>query len=133
MSSDAEIRAALTETLTDAIPGLTGYTFTPSRVNLPAVVVSRAVTRFDSVMARGADDHEYTVRVCVPWVEPELAQEAMSPFLAPSGDGSVKEIVDGNLGGVVDFARVREAGEETLREVAGLQVMTVDFVVEVTV
>jgi len=132
MASDAQIRDGLVTRL-QTISGLTGYDHVPGQVNVPAATVSRRLTRFDSVMARGADDFEYVVRVLVSNADPKLAQEAMSLYLAGSGASSIKAAIEGDqtLGGVVDFARVREAGEEGITQVGEVDYLAVDFVVEV--
>lgn len=133
MATDVAIRNGLADAL-DAIPGLTAYGHIPSRANLPAALVARRVTRFDSTMARGADDFEFVITVCVPFADPLVAQDTMSAFLATDGPDSVKATIesDQTLGGVVDFARVREAGEEQIRDFAGVPCMAVEFTVEVT-
>lgn len=133
MASDADIRDGIVTRLS-TIAGLTAYDHVPGDANLPAAMVSRRVTRFDSVMGRGADDFEYVVTVAVSWADRKLAQEEMSLYLAGSGAKSIYAAIDGDqtLGGVADFARVREAGEEEARDMAGVLCMTVDFICEVT-
>lgn len=134
MASDKTIRDELVTRLR-TVDGLTGYDHVPGRVNLPAAVVQRRRTAFDATMARGSDDFEYFVTVMVPWADMDLAQELMSAYLDTASDKSIKAAVEGgggNLGGSVDWVRVREAGEEEIREVAGIQVLAVDFTVEAT-
>lgn len=133
MASDVSIRDGLVTRL-QTITGLTGYDHIPGQINAPAATVSRRQTRFDSVMARGADDFEYLVRVHVPFADPKLAQEQMSEYLAGSGAKSIYAAIDGDdtLGGVADFSRVREAGEEAIANVGGVDYLAVDFVIEVT-
>lgn len=133
MASDTSIRDGIVTRL-QTIAGLTAYDHIPGHVNVPAATVSRRVTRFDSVMARGADDFEYVVRVLVSNADPKLAQEQMSEYLAGSGAKSIKAAIEGDqtLAGVVDFARVREAAEEGITHVGDVDYMAVDFVVEVT-
>lgn len=134
MASDKTIRAGLVARL-DTIDGLTGYDHVPGRVNLPAAVVQRRRTAFDATMARGSDDFEYFVTVMVPWADPEVAQGLMSAYLDTADDKSIKAAIEGgggDLNDAVDFVRVREAGEEEIREVAGIQVLAVDFTVEAT-
>ncbi len=133
MTDDITVRQALAAAL-GAIEGLSAYAWQPGAVNLPAAVVSRASTDFDKSMARGSDDFEYTVTVLVQYADPEVAQRAMSAYLATAGASSIKAAVelDQTLGGVVDFARVRSAGREDPRQVGDVPCLAVDFTVEVT-
>lgn len=133
MANDAAIRDGLVVRL-QAITGLSAYDHVPGQVNTPAAIVSRRLSRFDAVMADGADDYEYVITVLIPYAEPSLAQAAMSEYLARTGTKSIKAAVEGDrtLAGVVHFARVREAGEEEIREVNANPHLAVDFVVEVT-
>lgn len=132
MASDAQIRDGLVTRL-QTITGLTAYDHVPGQVNAPAATVSRRLTRFDSVMARGADDFEYVVRILVSTADPKLAQEAMSLYLAGSGGASIKAAIEGDqtLGGVANFARVSEASEEGITSVGEVDYLAVDFTVEV--
>lgn len=135
MASDREIREGLKARM-ETIPGVTGYTRVPGQVNVPAAIVQRRVTRYDSTMARGSDDFEYVVTVVVSWADTTVAQDAMSAYLDTADDRSVKAAIEGDqdLGGVVHFARVREAGEELVRTYGngGAEYLTVDFMIEIT-
>lgn len=133
MATDVAIRNGLADAVA-TITGLTAYNHIPNRANLPAALIARRATRFDSTMQRGADDFEFAVTVCVAFADPLVAQDAMSAYLATSGVDSIKAAVesDPSLGGVVHFARVREAGEEQVRDFAGSACLAVDFIVEVT-
>jgi len=132
VASDVSIRDGLVTRLA-TITGLTAYDHVPGQINAPAATVSRRLLSFDSVMARGADDFEYVVRVFVPNADPKLAQELMSEYLAGSAGKSIKAAIEGDqtLGGVADFARVREAGEEGITQVGEVDYLAVDFIVEV--
>lgn len=133
MANDASIRTALKSALDD-IAGLTVYKHVPGQVNVPAAMIQRRRTEYDKTMADGSDDWEYVVTVLVSWADPEVAQAAMSTYLARTGATSIKATVesDATLGGVVDFAHVREAGEEQIRAVNEIEYLAVDFVIGVT-
>lgn len=133
MASDAQIRDGLVARL-QTITGLTAYDHVPGQVNAPAATVSRRLTMFDSTMARGSDDFEYVVRVMVSNADPKVAQEAMSLYLDTGAAKSIKAAIEGDqtLGGLVHFARVREAGEEGIAPVGEVEYLSVDFVIEVT-
>lgn len=133
MASDVDIRDGLVTRL-ETIDGLKGYDHVPDSAYLPAAVVERRMTRFDSTMARGSDEFEYTVTVLVSYAVPRTAQEAMSAYMAGSGASSIKAAVEGGdtLGGAAHFARVASASQEEVREVGSVQALAVEFVVEVT-
>jgi hypothetical protein len=142
-AGDMAIRNGLkTRLLT--IPTLTAYNHVPGQMNTPAACVSRARTAYDATMADGSDDSEYIVTVFVPYADPDLAQQLMSVYLARTGANSVKACIEGDvrlggalpgdqtLGGVVDFAIVKEAGEDEIRMVNGFEHLAVDFKIDVT-
>jgi hypothetical protein len=133
LANDSAIRSGL-KTRLETISGLTVYKFVPGQINVPAAIVQRRRTGFDAVMAAGADDWEYVATLLVGWADPEVAQATMSDFLARTGATSVKAAIEGDetLGAVVDFAHVREAGEEEIRQYNDIPYLAVDFTIEVT-
>lgn len=133
-ASYSTVRDAL-KTALDTIDGLTVYATANSTVNPPAAVVlpGDPVISFDSTMARGADDMLFVVRLLVGQQTDYAAQDKIDAYLAGTGPSSVKAAVDGNLGGVVDFARVSQArnyGE--FEHPDGHVYLGVEFVIEVT-
>lgn len=135
MADDIDIRNGLkTRLLT--IPSLAAYNHIPgAMITSPAAAcVSRRGTKFDVVMGDGADDWEYAVTVFIPYTDPELAQAQMSDYVKRTGPTSIKAAIEGEktLGGVVDFAHVREALEEEIRQVGGVPHLAVEFVIEIT-
>lgn len=133
MADDIDIRNGL-KTRLATISGLTPYAHIPGQMNTPAATVARRRTKFDAVMADGADDWEYVVTVFIPYNEPELAQTLMSDYVARTGAESIKAAIEAEetLGGVVDFAHVREAAEDEIRQVGGVAHLAVDFFIEIT-
>lgn len=133
MANDAAIRAGLVTRL-ETIAGLTATPFLPKRINAPAAAVQRRQTRYDATMADGSDDWEYVITVFVAWNESEIAQTAMSNYLARTGATSIKAAIEAEdtLGGVVDFTRVREAGEEQIRTAGEIEYLAVDFILDIT-
>lgn len=133
MADDADIRTGL-KTRLDTITGLSVYKWVPGQINTPAAMIQRRRTEYDKTMADGSDDWEYLVTVLVSWADPEVAQAAMSEYLARTGTKSIKAAIeaDDTLGGVVDFAHVREAGEEEIRAVNEISYLAVDFTIGVT-
>lgn len=133
MADDATIRTGL-KTRLETITGLSVYKFVPGQINVPAAIVQRRRTAYDATMADGSDDWEYVATLLCSWADPEVAQAKMSTFLARTGATSVKAAIEGDatLGGVVDFAHVREAGEEEIRQYNEISYLAVNFVIEVT-
>jgi hypothetical protein len=111
----------------------------PDSITPPAAVImpgfeGEPAIRFDSTMARGADDFLFTVTLLVSSADDLSGQEELDAYLEGSGARSVKAVVeaDPSLGGVAHFARVREArnyGPQTWGEA---RYFGVDFGVEVT-
>lgn len=133
MADDATIRTGL-KTRLDTITGLSVYKFVPGQINAPAAIIQRRRTNFDATMADGADDWEYVVTMLCSWADPNLAQTKMSGYLARTGSTSVKAAIetDETLGGAVDFAHVREALEEEIRQYNEISYLSVDFIIAIT-
>lgn len=130
MATIGEIRAALAARLA-TIPDLNAHDFVPSTLNPPAAVVFGPEIDYDSTMARGSDDYRFHVILLVASASDRSAQELLDSYLAPSGTTSVKAAVDGDLGGVVDFARVKEVREYGPQEVNSMSYFGAAVLVEV--
>lgn len=116
------------------ISGLTAHSTVPGSIFPPAAIVRRRQTSFDSTMARGSDDYQFTVTLLVSQGSWTHGQDNLDTYLASSGSSSIKAAIEGDvsLGGVVDFARVSSAGEDGLMTYNGTEYVAVDFTVEVT-
>lgn len=133
MASISAIRDGL-KTRLETISGLRAHDTVPGQINPPAAVVRRRQINFDSTMARGSDDFLFTITLLIQFGENRNAQNQLDAYLAGSGTLSIKAAIEGEqtLGGVVDFARVAQAGEDALMEYNGVEYLSVDFTVEVT-
>lgn len=127
------VRSAL-KTRLQTISGLTVYATAPGQVNPPAAIIlpGEPLVSYDSTMARGSDDLQMVIRVLVAPQIDYASQDDLDVYLAGSGASSVKEAVDGNLGGTVDFARVVLARNYGDFDHNGVTYLGVEFVVEVT-
>lgn len=119
------IMAALKNELL-TVPGLNVYSYVPGNPDVPAAVLDfpEEVT-YDSTYGRGSDTAEFPVGLIVGRVDEESARTALGGYMV-----SVKAAVDGNLGGVVDSARVKSASVLRL-SFAGVEYLSAIFIVEV--
>jgi len=131
MATNAAIRDGIADRL-DTITGLHVHRVWPGQLNAPAAVVSRRQTRFDQTFD-GVDDFTFAVTLFVQFANDRVAQEQLDGYLSVAGASSVVAAIDGDptLGGVVDFARVTTAEQERLTTYAGIEYLSVDFVIEV--
>lgn len=132
MASIPAIRDGL-KTRLATITGLRAYDVVPGQIAAPAAVVKRRRTNYD-VTFGGDHDFEFTVSLFVQAADQRSAQDALDAYLATSGAGSIIGAIEGDktLGGIVSFAVVRDAGEDRLVDYAGVEYLSVDFLIEVT-
>ncbi|UBU11606.1 hypothetical protein [Nonomuraea gerenzanensis] len=140
MASLAQLREGLAVRLR-TIPVLTVHPQVPESITPPVAVITpgfegEPCIRFDSTMARGADDFLFTVTLLVSMADDRSGQEELDAYLDGTGDRSIKAVIeaDPSLGDLVHFAHVREArnyGPQTWgRDEA--RYVGVDFAVEIT-
>lgn len=81
--------------------------FPVATVNPPHIVVSYPETiTFDLTMARGADTITIPIFLMLGEIKDKSARDALSAAI--DGAAGVKQVLDGNLGGVVDSLRVTD-------------------------
>ena len=131
MATNEQIREGLSVRL-ETIAGLNAYRKAPGNITVPAAIVRRRQTRYD-VTLDGADDTTWGITLFVSYANIEVAHEALDDYLDPAGASSVVAAVhaDPTLGGVVDFTRVASAEGERITNYAGVDYLSVEFVVEV--
>jgi len=131
MATNAQIREGLAVRL-ETISGLNVYRKAPGNVIVPAAVVRRRLIQYD-VTLDGADDTTWGITLFASYANLEVAHETLDAYLDPAGASSVVAAVhaEPTLGGVVDFARVASAEGERLINYAGIDYLSVEFVVEV--
>lgn len=129
------------EALVDAFSGIDGLTRKVGPVDnvvAPALIVEAGdgdFINYQVAMGDGTTDLQLTVTVFVPYAESKAGIEALMPYLADTGDKSVRAIVqaDPTLGGVVTDAAVltaRNLGRYTLGDTER-KYLGVEFPVEV--
>jgi hypothetical protein len=134
------VRTALAQRLA-SVPGLTVYAEVPDSPEVPAAIIfpgfeGEPTIRFDSTMARGSDDLLFTVVLLVQYADDVSGQDELDAYLDGSGAKSVKALIeaDETLGGLVSFARVREARNYGSRQsaVTAPRYLGVELCVEIT-
>lgn len=93
MPSLAQIRTALKDTISAAVPSLTGYRTTPEQANLPAFVVIPRTTNFVVAMGRGIDTYDLDVLVLISRRDDGLAQDDLDEYVNGFGDKSIRQAV----------------------------------------
>lgn len=138
MASIVAIRDGLAARL-QTISGLRVHDYTPGQINPPSALIipgdpemNRAeAISFDSTMARGSDDFLFTIILCVSHAHDRVAHEKLDTFLDGSSATSVKAAVDGDLGGVVSYARVSSVRKYGLVKYGNQEFLGAQFLVEV--
>lgn len=115
------------------ITGLRSYAYIPDDPNPPvAVIIPQGIT-YDTVMARGMDEYEFSVLVLGSRVSDRAGQLAMDAYCNPSGSSSIKAAIEGDktLGGSAFDCRVREMRNLSQTTVGDQQFLSAEFVVTV--
>lgn len=131
MASISQLRDALQARLA-TIPGLRVHDTVPSQVSPPAAVVIPAGITYDATMRRGSDDFAFTIQLVVSRAVDRVGQDRLDALLSPFGPGSVKAAVDGDLGGVADFAHVASVDNYGAVVWAGVEYVGAELTVNVT-
>jgi hypothetical protein len=114
------------------IPGLRVFTHVPDVLAPPAAIVQlpRSV-QFDLTAGRGADTYNLGVLVVVGKVSDRASTANLAQYLDAEGPTSIKEALDGDLGGVVDSARVESYENVGSYPFAGVEYLGAEFQLEV--
>jgi hypothetical protein len=105
------------------------YPFPAEAISTPAVVVGYPTAiEFDATFRRGSDRAEFPVWFVVGRNDPKAARDALSAIIA--GADSIKDLLDGDLGGVVSACRVTGC-EPTFIDIAGVSYAAAKFTLEV--
>ena len=105
------------------------YPFPAEAIEPPAWIVGfpRQI-EYDSTFRRGSDRAEFPIWYVVSRVDPKAARDAISAIIA--GASSIKAILDGDLGGAVQAARVTNC-QPVYIDIAGVPYAAGEFTVEV--
>ncbi len=133
MASISALRDAIQARLA-TIPDLRAHDTVPAQVNPPAAVVIPAspFITYDATMGRGSDDFVFTIQLVVSRAVDRVGQDRLDALLSPFGPSSVKAAVDGDLGGVADFAHVASVDSYGAVEWAGIEYFGAEVTVNVT-
>lgn len=127
------VRSALAARLTAA--GIRAYASVPDKPEPPCGVVQMPETiDFDTTMGRGSDVITIGVLMLAARATDTYPQALIDGWLAGSGSGSVKTIVEGTdptLGGVAQTIRVTQARNVGFAEVGETTYLGAQFMVEV--
>lgn len=105
----SDVRAGLAAAL-GTITGLRVNTNATDDPVPPCAILSMNTLTFDSTLARGADEMEWTVTLIVGRADDRAAMQRLETWMAGTGSSSVKAAIeaDTTLGGRVLMARVAE-------------------------
>lgn len=115
-----------------AIADLRVFDYPPDSVTPPAAIVSYPdPIDFDMTMGRGSDRATVPVHVVIGRVSDRAARNALTAYMAGSGDRSVKAAIeaDRTLGGAVDSVRVVSVSGGELN-VGGVSYLAATFSVD---
>lgn len=121
MASLAQIRDALSDTITAAVTGIQGYPTVPEVTNLPAFVVVPRSTEFSQSFGRGFDRYDFDVIVLVSRRDDQLAQVDLDPYVNGFGSSSIRQAVwttrdlgigvDASVTGMSDYGANFDVGD----------------------
>lgn len=134
MASISAIRDAI-KTRLETISGLRVYDTVPGTVVVPAAIVAPGdpLIVFDVAFARGGDSINFVVLLLVQYAVGRVAQDNLDGYLATSGTSSVKAVVDGTLGNVVQDACVTTARAYGIHRFNDVDYLGVEFAVAVMI
>lgn len=126
MATNDEVREGIADRL-ETIPDLQAYARPPGQINVPAGVVRRRSTTFDTTFD-GTMDTTWTVTAFVSFANTDVAVESLDGYLV-----TIPAAIDADptLGGVVAFCRVASAEGEKVTNYAGTDYLSVDFTIEI--
>lgn len=129
----SDLRTGLADALSTLL-NLRVYQDIPDTPVTPCAVIELRRVSYDTVMARGADEYQFTVTILSGRADDRTAQARVEACVAGSGTQSVKAAleVDPTLGGSCMTTRVIEAGGiQSYDRTDGLQLLGVEFQVSI--
>lgn len=133
MASIAAIRDGI-KTRLATISGLYTHDTIPDDIYPPAAIVG-APTRisYDDAFRTAKTRFDFPVRVLAGRAIERESQDRLDGYLSADGVSSVRAAIDGDptLGGVVDYCRVSQGRDYGAYQVAGVDYIGVELVLEV--
>lgn len=119
------------KTQLSSISGLRIYDIVPDSVNVPAAVVGLLDMEFDASFNRGFDRASLDLILITGRMSERSAQNSLDGFLAGSGSGSIKAVLENNktLSGACQTLRVTTATSGSL-QVGGIDYLAYRYRVE---
>ena len=122
------------EALAAAVDGIDGLRcpdgYIRGSVNPPEAMIDYTVA-YDLVFARGADSHDFKIKVFDKLTDERSAQIRFDRLRDGSDTGSVKYAVENYATAAYDYARVTEASDISVATVGGVDLLMVEWTVEV--
>lgn len=120
------------KTQLSSISGLRIYDTVPDSINVPAAVVGMLDFSFDTSIGRGFDTATLDLILITGRMSERSAQNSLDGYLAGSGSGSIKTVLENNktLSGACQTLRVTTATSGSL-QVGGVDYLAYRFRVEV--
>ena len=134
MASLTSLRQAIGTNIGNNLSNISVYSYVPHRFDPPLAVVSVLENlEYDFSMARGSDKFIIPVRLFVSNIDGQDSQETLDAFLNSSGSSSMKVAIesDKTLGGISSTLRVVEARDYGAFELNNVELLGVEFLVEV--
>tara|TARA_Y100000004_G_scaffold116642_1_gene131127 strand:- start:469 stop:879 length:411 start_codon:yes stop_codon:yes gene_type:complete len=134
MASLTALRQAIGTNIGNNLANISVYSYVPHRFDPPLAVVSVLENlEYDFSMARGSDKFIIPVRLFVSNIDGQDSQETLDAFLNSSGSSSMKVAIesDKTLGGIASTLRVVEARDYGAFELNNVELLGVEFLVEV--
>lgn len=134
MASLTSLRQGIGTNIGNNLTNISVYSYVPHRFDPPLAVVSVLENlEYDSTMQRGSDKFVIPVRLFVSNVDGQDSQETLDAYLNSSGSSSMKSAIesDTTLGGVASTCRVIEARDYGAFELNNVELLGVEFLVEV--
>lgn len=129
----SELRTGIGDALS-TLAGLRSYEQIPDTPVTPCAIIELRRVNYDTTMARGADEYQFTITVLSGRADDRTAQTRVEAAVAGSGNASIKAAIesDPTLGGACMTARVLEAGGlQSYDRSDGLQLLGVEFQISI--
>ena len=125
----SDIRIGISDALSTLL-GIRVYNDLPDTPVVPCAITELQRVNYDTTMARGADEYQFSIQVLSGRADDRTAQARIESYIAGSGNGSLKTAMesDPTLGNRCMTVRVVEAGGlQTYDRSDGMSLLGVEF------